>query len=75
MRITRNNICSEIKRHTGWDVKIYAANGYFFFYSDDTATELKLVSWQSTSVYSNRLTHMSVDRWVDTFIDMILDNL
>jgi len=52
-------------------VSIHTANGYFFFYSNDYDTDLMLSSLESTSVYSNILSHQSVNDWVKCFKDMI----
>ena len=71
MRVTKNNICSAIKKETGLSVSIHTTNGYFFFYSDDYVTDLMLSSLESTSVYFNILSHQSVSDWVRCFKDMI----
>ena len=66
MRVTRKNICKAIKDKTGYGVKLARANDYFYFYDNSV-----LDSLYSTSVYSNLLTHQSVDDWVRDFEDMI----
>jgi hypothetical protein len=68
MRITRKNICSAIKKETGFDVKLYKVkDDYFYFYSDDLKTDLMLSGLESTSILSNRLTHQSIEDWVKDF--------
>lgn len=71
MRVTKNNISRAILDETGFNVKISTGIGYFWFYSDDEKTDLLLSGLESTSVYSNLLSHMSVERWVETFYDII----
>jgi len=70
-RITKNTICKAIKEETGWSVKLHKANGYFYFYSDDYDTDMKLNLLESTSIYHIHLSHQSVERWVNDFKDMI----
>lgn len=40
-------------------VELVRGNGYFYFSGGDT------VRWHTTAVYTNRLTGMTVDEWVD----------
>ncbi len=74
MRVTKNAICKAILEKTGLAVSIFTGNGYFYFYSEDKGTDLMLSSLESTSVYSNLLSHQSVDRWVRDFETIIQGN-
>jgi hypothetical protein len=74
MRVTKNNISKAIKEKTGYDIGISSAYGYFYFYSDDKETDLMLKGWETTSIYSNFLTHQSVEGWVRDFERLMQDN-
>ena len=71
MRVTRNNISKAIAEKTGLNVELIDANGYFYFASNDEATALRLASCFSMSVFTNHLTALTIDQWVESFIDLI----
>jgi len=74
-RVTRKAISKAIKEKHGLDVEIIRdPSGYHYFFSDDEETGLMLARWYATSVYVNRLTDLSVERWVEEFTDMMEEN-
>lgn len=59
MRVTINNINKQLP--PGYE--IVKGNGYFYFIGNDA------LDWYSSSVYVNKLTDLSMERWLEEFND------
>ena len=67
IRLTRKKICKAIKDKTGLSVGLYQSDGCFHFFSDDEETGRELSRKYSSTVYVCRVSHLSLDQWVEYF--------
>lgn len=73
MRVTANNIAKAIKSTTGYDVGLYHGKGYYYFYSDDDETALMIAGFNTASVYTYRMSWLTIEQWVGMFENMLAD--
>ncbi len=64
---TRKNISRAIRKKTGYTVDLFKAEDYFFFYSEDLNTSIKINLSNSNQVLVVRLNQLSVEEWVEEF--------
>lgn len=60
MRVTLNKVTEAI-RALGGAEELVKGNGYFYFAGGNTG------SWYSTSVYTYRLSDLTLDQWIDEY--------
>lgn len=70
MRLTLNNISSEIEKRTGIKCMMLKGNGYYYFVNPSHYPNL-LDYAQETSVYTKGLWTHSLEDWVDAFKNLI----
>ena len=71
---TNKTVSAAIKKATGYDIKLFKADGCVSFYSDDDDTMDMLMRFQESCVYVNAISHMSVEQWVSTFQWLLEEN-
>jgi hypothetical protein len=62
-RLTVSAINNEIEKEFP-HVKLARGEGYYYIYSDDHETGLRIADLYSTSIYVNQLRHLTLEQWV-----------
>ena len=65
--ITRKQIEREIKKESSFDVTIQIGEGYYYFTSEDEATQDIFDKAYTASVCTYRLNYLTMNQWVESF--------
>jgi hypothetical protein len=68
--LTLKRITKEIQKHYP-KVELVRGEMYFYLYSEDKETGLKLSSLYSTGIYVNLLSHLTLEQWMQS-VDSIM---
>jgi hypothetical protein len=63
-KLTLTLINQELEKHFP-HVRLARGEGYFYIYSDDKETGLKIAGLYASSIYVNQLKHLTLEQWIE----------
>jgi len=68
-RLTLTALNKELEKHFP-HVRLARGEGYYYIYSDNEETGLRIAGLYSSGIYVNQLKHLTIEQWIQEVRDL-----